>query len=227
MRARYIVCLAAVLLGACAAAPPPAPPPPPPPPPTADEVFLDLGARYLRELPEQSPVGATALGDHRFDTRLDDVSGAAWNARAEFAERYLAAVRAIDRAALSRANQVDALLLAHELERDLWRLRTLADWRWNPLVYTKIAGDSLYGLIAREFAPLPERLQSLGARLGELPRFLAQVREALDPARVPRIHADTAARQNQGLIALLDGTIADMIGTLPEGDQPALRAAST
>ena len=215
----------AILLCACAPAPPRAdpPPPPPPPPPTADQQFEALAQRYLREAPEQSPVGATALGDHRFDDRLDDVSPAGWQARARFTDLYLAAIESIDRAKLSRANQVDALLLLHDLQFHRWKFQTLQDWRWNPLLYTGIAGDGLYTLLAREFAPAPERLGNLGKRLDELPRFLAQVREVLEPARVPKIFAETAAKQNAGLKAMLDGEIAAQIASLPDGEQEGLR----
>ena len=122
-------------------------------------------------------------------------------------------------AELSRANQVDALLLKHDLEYDRWKFQTLQEYRWNPLIYTRIAGDALYNLLARDFAPLPERLAHLGKRLDEMPRFLAQVREALDPARVPKVHAETAAKQNAGLISMLDGEIAAQIATLPADDQ--------
>src|SRR5688572_2228764 len=197
MKNWVIVAAAALLLGACAPSPPvvQAPPPLPPPPPTADQQFDALARRYLQEFPEQSPVSATSIGDHRFDHRLDDVSAAGWQARVVFDEIYLSALAPIDRAKLSRANQVDALLLRHELESERWRIQTLEDWRWNPLVYTQIAGGSLYTLLAREFAPLPERLKNAGARLDEFPRFLAQVREVLEPARVPKVHAETAVKQ--------------------------------
>jgi hypothetical protein len=78
MKTRAVAALLVVtglLLYACASAPPPpAPAPPPAPPaPTADQQFDALSARYLQEFPEQSPVYATALGDHRFDARVDDV----------------------------------------------------------------------------------------------------------------------------------------------------------
>jgi hypothetical protein len=65
--------VAAMALGACVATPPPPPPaaPAPPPAPSADQQFDALSAKYLQEFPEQSPVNATALGDHRFDARLD------------------------------------------------------------------------------------------------------------------------------------------------------------
>jgi uncharacterized protein (DUF885 family) len=216
---------AGLLLCACVAPPPPVVTPPPPPAPTADQQFDALAAKYLKEFPELSPVSATALGDHRFDARLDDVSAAGWQARQVFAELYLAALDGIDRGQLSRDRQVDALLLRNELEQTRFQVQTLQEWRWNPLVYTRIAGDGLYGLMAREFAPASERLANLGRRLDEIPRLLAQVREVLDPARVPRIHADTAVRQNAGLKAMLDGEIASEVAKLPGAEQEPLRAS--
>ena len=220
-----VAVVVAMLLCACAPIPPKAEPPPPapPPPPTADQQFEALAQRYLREAPEHSPADATSLGDHRFDDRLDDVGAAGWQARLTFAEVYLAAHEPIDRSKLSRANQVDALLLLHDLQSDRWILQTLQDWRWNPLVYTRIAGDALYNLLARDFAPAPERLRNLGKRLDEIPRFLAQVREVLDPARVPKVHAETASKQNAGLKAMLDGEITAQIATLPPAEQEVLR----
>jgi uncharacterized protein (DUF885 family) len=226
MKGRIVAGLAALILGACAAAPPPpAPAPaPPPPPPTPDQAFEALTKRYLDEFPRLSPVDATALGDHRFDDRVDDASVEGWQAQREFSERYLAALQSIDQRQLSRANQVDALLLAHELEYQRWKLSTLEDWRWNPLIYTRLAGDALYNLIARDFAPEVQRLQNLGKRLDELPRLLQQERETLDPARVPRVHAETAVKQNAGLVSLLEGEITQRIAALPAADQEVLRA---
>ncbi len=218
--------LLVVLLFGCAPMPPQEPPPPPaPPPPTADERFDALTARYLRESPEHEPVSATALGDHRFDGRLDDVSAAAWQGRQMFAEKYLASLDGIDRLGLSRDRQVDALLLRNQLEYDRFRVQELQDWRWNPLLYTRLAGDGLYTLVARDFAPAPERLANVAKRLDEIPRFLAQVREVLEPARVPKIHAETAVRQNAGLISMLDGEIAAQIETLPAEQQESLKAS--
>src|SRR6478735_7938978 len=219
-----VAVVATMLLCACAPIPPKAEPPSaPPPPPTADQQFEALAQRYLREAPEQSPADATSLGDHWFDDRLDDVSEAGWQARLTFTELYLAALEPIDRSKLSRANQVDALLLIHDLEFDRWKFQTLQDWRWNPLRYTRTAGDALYNLLARDFAPAPQRLRNLGKRLDEIPRFLAQEREVLDPARVPKVHAETASKQNAGLKAMLDGEITAQIATLPPAEQEVLR----
>jgi uncharacterized protein (DUF885 family) len=217
--------LATLLLHACAAAPEPAVPAPPPPPPSADQQFDALAASYLAEYPALSPVSATGMGDHRFDARLDDVSAAGWQARQVFAELYLASLDGIVRGQLSRDRQVDALLLRNALEQTRFEVQVLQEWRWNPLLYTRIAGDGLYLLLAREFAPLDTRLANLGRRLEEIPRLLAQAREVLEPARVPEIHAETAVRQNTGLKAMLDGEIAAEIAKLPGADQEPLRGS--
>jgi uncharacterized protein (DUF885 family) len=183
-----------------------------------------LSRRYFDEVLALSAVNATGLGDHRYDNQLDDVSSSG-RARTLTVERnLLSAVRALDRARLSRPHQVDAQLLARQLEYDLWRLEELQDWKSNPLLYTGIAGDSVYSLLARDFAPMPDRLRSVRARLAALPRFLAQVREALDPARVPKIHAETAARQNSGVLSLIDDLVVPELGVLPAAEQAELRS---
>ena len=187
--------------------------------------FGAISKRYLDEMVAQTPVNATALGDHRFDDQLDDVSTAGYDRRAALAHELLGQVQVLDSAELSRAHQVDARLLANELEYQIWRIEQLAEWRWNPLVYTELAGNSVYLLLARDFAPLPDRLRIVGVRLAELPRFLAQVRESLVPGRVPRIHAETAIKQNTGVLTLIDQLVVPQLGVLPEADQAALRTS--
>jgi uncharacterized protein (DUF885 family) len=187
--------------------------------------FETISQRYLDEMMALTPVNATSLGDHRFDAKLDDVSSTGYDRRVALAHELLLQLQAVDSAQLSRANQVDARLLTSELEFEIWRVEKLAEWRWNPLVYTDLAGNSVYLLMAREFAPLPDRLRNVGARLAELPRFLAQVRESLDPARVPKIHAETAIKQNNGVLSLIDQLVVPQLSALPEADQASLKTA--
>jgi uncharacterized protein (DUF885 family) len=216
------LCLAAVVLS-CAPTPPRAPASTGP---TATDVAFDaLSRRYFDDVLSLSPVRATGLGDHRFDDKLDDVGATGRERRLTLERELLAAVRALDTTQLSRAHQVDARLLASQLEYDIWSIEELQDWRWDPLVYSSIAGSSVYSLLARDFAPLPDRLRNAGARLNELPRLLAQVRESLEPARVPMIHAQTAAKQNGGVLSLIDELVVPQLGALPEEEQTQLKAA--
>ena len=190
-------------------------------PSAADVAFQNLADRYLNGMLAFTPVAATELGDHRFDDRLDDAGPTARDQRTDFAHKLLADVTALDTTMLSRPNQVDARLLKRTLEDTLWRTEELKEWRWNPLLYTTLAGQSIYSLMERDFAPLPARLNNAAARLEALPRFLAQMRDALDPALVPRIHAETAAKQNAGIVSLLDELIVPQVGALPAAGSEA------
>jgi uncharacterized protein (DUF885 family) len=194
-------------------------------PGSADARFEALGQRFVDEFGRYSPVYATALGDHRFDGELDDL-GAAGRARSiAWIRDLLAQLETIDRSKLSRANQVDAAMLENQLRYAIWSDQTYRDWSWDPLVYTQLTGQALYGLLAREFAPLPERLRSLAARLEKMPRLLEQARANLVPARVPSIHAQTAVKQNPGVLSLVDELVVPRLDTLEAGDRARLERA--
>jgi uncharacterized protein (DUF885 family) len=192
-----------------------------------DARFTAFGNRVIDEYLRLDPVTATQLGEHRYDNRLPDVSAAGRAASRSFAQRTLTQLARFDRSRLSREHQVDALLLADQLRYILFSDQKLQDWAWNPLNYSGTAGSSLFGLTSREFAPLAVRLRSATGRLEALPAFLAQARASLVPARVPKIHAETAAKQNPGLNSLIDGVVAQK-GALPPAEQARLvRAAET
>ena len=192
---------------------------------SADQQFELLATGYVDEAPALSPVSATVLGDHRFDGQLDQVSPEARAQEAEFCQEYLQRLAKIDRDKLSRANQVDHALLKHDLEANLWRMERLRQWAWDPVGYTQLAGNSIYNLMAREFAPLEERLRHVSDRLGEFPRLFEQIRFALDVQRVPKIHAETAVKQNLGVLSILDNMVKPHLDELPEAERKRLEGA--
>ena len=171
-----------------------------------DSRFEAFGDRVVDEYLKLNPVNATQTGDHRYDALMPDVSAAGRAAVRAFAERTLAELAKFDAKTLSRENQVDAILLKDQLDYLIFSGQRLQDWAWDPLTYSP--GSALFSLMSREFAPLPERLRSATGRLEALPTYLAQAREALVPARVPLIHAQTAAKQNPGIASLIDEILA-------------------
>ena len=194
--------------------------------PTAEDAkFEALGQRFLDEFGRYSPVYATALGDHRFDGDLDDLSAAGRARSTAFARDLLRQLSQIDSTRLSRANQVDAAMLENQLRYAVWSEEKFRDWSWDPLSYTQLAGQGLYGLLAREYAPLPERLRSVTSRLEKLPLLLEQMRANLVPERVPAIHAETVVKQNPGVLSLVDELVVPHVGVLPEGDRVRLERA--
>ena len=190
-----------------------------------DRAFAALSARFLDEGLALSPVSATQVGDHRFDAELDDLSADGRQKAADWTRGMLAELDAIDAGTLSRENQVDALIMRNSLEGSLWDLETMQGWAWDPQAYSGLAGGAIYSLMAREFAPMPERLNSAAARMEKIPALLAQARENLDPARVPRTHAETVARQNKGIFTLIDTFITPNADQLEGAERERLDAA--
>lgn len=187
--------------------------------------FQRLADAYINESPALSPSNATTLGDHRFDQRLDDVSPAARQLQREFCQRYLSELQRLDPRQLSRDNQVDFQMLRHSLQADLWSLDTLQEWAWNPINYTQLTGGAIYGLMAREYAPLPQRLTSVAARLEQYPRLFEQIRMTLEPKRVPPIHAETAIKQNRGVLSIVENMVRPHLEVLNEAERSRLTTA--
>lgn len=196
-----------------------------PMPSPADAQFADLSKRWLDGSMRLSPVSATQTGDHRFDGELDDMSAEGRAKSLEFSKSMLAELEKLDRHALSRENQVDASVLRNQLRYDIWGYEQLQSWAWDPMVYSQLAGGALYTLMARDFAPMPDRLRSATLRMEKLPALFAQMRANLVPARVPSIHAETVARQNKGVLSLVDQLILPNAGQLNESDRKRLDAA--
>jgi len=193
--------------------------------PGADEVFENLAAQFVSDLPTFSPVGSTWIGDHSADGELDQVDADARTALEAAYKVYLDALTGIDRDALSRANQVDFELLTGEVRSRLWKLETLQEWAWNPLYYVDLAGSSIYNLVARDFAPLEDRLANAALRLEQFPRFLEQARASIEPRRVPKIHAETAIAQNLGVVSIIETMIIPEMGGLTAATRARLEAA--
>ncbi|WP_408586456.1 DUF885 domain-containing protein [Novosphingobium sp.] len=184
----------------------------------ADTAFRALADQYIETLVRLEPVTATALGDHRNDDRLSDITATGRAAAAAEWHALLGKAKAADPAKLSRDNQLDRLLLINDLEYRLWRMDTLQSWAWNAQVYNEEAANALYTLAARDFAPWPQRLASATARMEALPAYLAESRRQLVAARVPAIYAQTVSKQNAGIVEVAETMLAPHAGEL---DAPA------
>lgn len=192
----------------------------------ADAKFTDFSERALAGWLKLSPVNATQIGEHRYDSDIDDLSEAGRQQGIDFARKTLAELGTFDVKQLSRENQVDAAILRNQLEYDVWATETLQAWAWDPQVYNSVAGSALYNVMAREFAPLPERLKSATVRMEKIPGFLAQARANLDPKRVPKVHAETVAKYNAGILSIVETFITPHVSELSEADQKRLLAAT-
>ncbi|KYF53762.1 hypothetical protein BE08_10340, partial [Sorangium cellulosum] len=115
---------------------------------------------------------------------------------------------------LGLQSRVDAAMIENQLRSALFAIDELREATWNPMVYTGLIGDGLDPLITRSFAPIEERMRSLGGRLAGVPALVRTAKLRLTAAP-PRIHTETAIAQNQGLIALCKGELPARFAEVP------------
>ena len=185
----------------------------------ADHVFQAIATRFLAEAMRLSPVEATAMGVHKYDRLLPDVSATGRAERRQAWQGFLAQLNALKPAQLSRDNQVDLALLKNELQYRVWSDTQEQGWAWNAQIYNDIAAGSLYTLAARDFAPWDVRLKSATARMEKLPALLLASRSQLVPARVPLVYAQTVSKQNSGIIEIAEGMLAPHAEVLNAADR--------
>ena len=161
--------------------------------------FRRLAEDYLDDLARRHPDIATELGDHRFDDQLPDRRAAALDDERRALDEFAARLTAVDHAGLDQELRVDAAVLGNDVARRLFELEELREHTWNPLVANP--GQAIYMLLARDYAPLPDRLQSLAGRLAAVPDSLSAARATL--GRMPKVHLETAIGQFGGAIGLV------------------------
>ena len=179
---------------------------------STDDEFARLAREYLDDRSERHPDAATGLGDHRFDARLPDPSAQALGDERRALDGWAARLGVLDRGALSAEHQVDAAMMADSIARRVFEIDELREHTWNPLLANP--GKAIYQLLARDFAPLPDRLGSVAGRLAEVPGTLAEARRQL--GRMPRVHLETAIAQFGGAIALISNEIDAALEAAPQ-----------
>ncbi len=174
--------------------------------------FAELARTTVDDLLRTYPESATELGDHRFDDRLADRSpdGIA-AAGAMLAQRLRDLESYPGRGSLPVDEQVDLAVLAGELRRRAFEIEVTASHTWDPMLANP--GTAVYALLARDFAPVEDRLRSVATRLRAVPGALAAARASL--SAMPRVHVETAIGQFHGTLTLLAEELGRALGTAP------------
>ena len=181
----------------------------------ADEKFEKIAKDYVEGMLAAHPEFATELGDHRFDDQLSDYSPASRERQLTTARQFRDSVNQFsDISNLSGPNQVDARILAENIDNDIFELEELKEPEWNPLVYNQSLANSLYLLVARDFDTAEKRVPNLRKRLEAIPRVISQAKENLQ--RPPRVHTETAIEQTEGAIKLVREGLAPLLDRAPQ-----------
>jgi uncharacterized protein (DUF885 family) len=150
---------------------------------------------------DDDPQFATDVGLHTHDDKLQDWSRAAVERRIA---KYKALQQRIEHPAPGDTlpSKADLHLIDLYAQSALFHMIDWPQWQVSPSLYGNGAVGAVYGIIKRDFAPLPQRLKLVVARENAIPSLVKAAKENLRD--VPRISVELALQQ-------LDGGI-DFIG---------------
>jgi uncharacterized protein (DUF885 family) len=153
-------------------------------PSDADARFDRTIDRWFRDRLRLEPELATYLGVHDHDHELSAASREAIEERVAALRATIDEMGRFDAGELSSERSLDRDLVVHEARLRIHELTERRSWAGRSGAAEDI-GDALFPLFTRDYAPLPERLEAIAARLGEAPRYLAETRTRVsDPVRL-------------------------------------------
>lgn len=214
----------------------------------ADARFDRTVERWFRSLLTLDPEEATYVGIHDHDHRLS-------NGTREHVEELVAFHRAaMDEMGrfpaddLSADRALDRELVMHESRLALHQLTERRQWAGSTQGAEHI-GNALFPIFTRDYAPLPDRLEAIAARLEAGPQYLAETRTRVDAPVALWVEIDIEGSQSlpdfldsivsvarsepvdeaiarrveaaaEGLRAALDEHVAWLRDLLPRADRP-------
>lgn len=167
---------------------------------TRAQAFGALGEAFLEGLWKLDPDAAVAAGRFEFAPQITLPSAAQRARMREFLDGHLAGYESMPAARGLRPLDMDLAILMGQLKSQLWRLDTLREWAWNPAEHNP--AGLLDVILNTDYAPLPQRLRDLGARLAQLPAFYRAAAASL--SGVTREHTELALQQAPGVLGILD-----------------------
>jgi uncharacterized protein (DUF885 family) len=191
----------------------------------ADQAFAKLSQTFIEEYLELFPVMASSLGDHRRDGEWGDYSKAGEARIRAFYQKYYEVLKATDKKQLSPDNQVDAAVLANEVEARLFEMQNLAPFETSAMAYVGVLSLGLDNLISQAYGTPEARAKALIQRLETVDKVVAAARERL--GRPSKLDTQTAIVQTKGLLDLCQNGIKRLLDAAPAQAQALTTAASS
>ncbi len=177
----------------------------------ADSPLESFFRRYLDERFALHPTEATALGDHRFDGRMDDLSPAALEKSLAHLKQSRARLhKEIERSKLSADERINFDIFNHELEASIWLREQTQPFANNPRAYNEYISDSVFLILAQSRLPKETNIANAIARMKGIPAVVAAAKANLQ--HPPRAVLETAIKQNKGSIGFYESDIFETVG---------------
>lgn len=149
-----------------------------------------------------SPTSGTADGLHEYDAKLEDYSKADVDRRIAAYKAFRAKVEAVDPKALDYDRQVDRDLVLGYINSHLLSLEEIRGWEKNPDPYQSNITNSIFVIMARNYAPQSERMKAVIAREKQMPAVFIAARANLK--NPPKIYTEIALQQTPGIVSFFE-----------------------
>ena len=177
-------------------------------PMTASVALEALAARYFDQFFQHIPAMATQLGIHDYDHLLGDLSEAGIRDLAAQTRQCQRELADINPDTLSLRERTDYQLLNNFMADNLLEIEEVRSWQHDAGIHVEFAMASVFFLLVREFAPLPERLKNAASRMRQIPAALDMVRAQL--VNPSPISTETAIEMAGGSVGIF-GQLAPMM----------------
>ena len=166
----------------------------------ADQYFSDVAFHF-------GPTGATQVGFHQYDTKLEDYSRAAVEGEIAALKEFEWKLDDFPSAGLDESTLGDLSIMRDNVRGTLLELETIREWERNPDNYSSGITSSAFVLMERDFAPVDERLKSLVAREKLMPAVFVAARQNLK--NPPKIYTEIALEQLPDIIDFFQHDVPD------------------
>ena len=191
--------------------------------PLSPATMRELAHAYYDWSDQQYPVLASDMGKHTWDDRLTDYSPEAIATRKAHVEKILAQVRAADTKSWSKDDKVDWILFRAQLERVEFGDRVRQSETTDPQLYVGEAGNAIFSLIKKEYAPPATRARAATARLRAMPAMIEQGKRNL--THPVRLYAELAIQSARAIDPLFTESLVPITRELPPNEASAFAAA--
>ena len=164
--------------------------------------FDKIRESYLNWYFRSNPVTATWIGIHTYDAELPSNRMEDYVQDMNKTESFLNQLKNVNPEFLNKDDQVDYDMMTHSLNKNIFHLKKIKSYTWNPMGPVWTLGSGYETLMGYEFAPKDDRATSLNERIDATPEFLENAQAILDIMPAP--HIETAIAQCDGLISVIE-----------------------
>jgi uncharacterized protein (DUF885 family) len=187
-----------------------------------DDAFNQYKESFIEDLWIHSPVWASSVGYHKYDSVLIVPDNASREKELAFVKTHLDALAKIDEKTLSDNNRTDYLMIRDQLNLFSWYITSYRGFEWDPSSYN--INGPFAEILNGSYAPLEERLRSFYLRMKYVPAYYEAAKANIKNPTLE--HTQLAIEQNLGGVTVFEGDLKNALDTakMEEGEKNEILA---